>query len=113
MQTLSTFVEIDVPGTPVRIFEPIQMELSDHSVVEVVRVDNRVSAQLGHFLTVIDIPAMADGPGLADHVRRAFDTAKVSISCIESQGEIDESTSIDISVSRGNKATRISCTKNL
>lgn len=113
LPNLAAFVEIDVPGAPVRVFEPIQLELEDHSVVEVVRVDHRVSAQLGSFLTTIDTPTTLEGAELVEHVRRAFGAAKRTVDSIATALDCARSTTISISVENDGNSTVISCSNNV
>ena len=108
-----TFVEIDVPATPVRVFEPIQLELSDHSVLQVVRVDHRVSAQIGDFLANIDVPTHLDGRELVDHVRRSFDVAKATVASVSSALNSEDATAVSLSIDCGPLTTVISCTNNV
>ena len=73
--TEPVFNEIDVPGTPVRVFEPVKLELADGSRLEVVRVDNRISAQIADYLVSVDVPGRMAGEPLVALMRRAFSTA--------------------------------------
>lgn len=107
-----SFVEIDVPATPVRVFEPIQLELSDHTVLQVVRVDHRVSAQIGDFLANVDAPSSIEGRELVDHVRRAFDVAKATVDSVTSAIECKDHTAISLNIDCGALTTTISCTNN-
>ena len=108
-----SFIEIEVPATPVRVFEPIQLELSDHTVLQVVRVDHRVSAQIGDFLANIDVPTSLEGQALVDHVRRAFDIAKATIESISTALGDQDTTAVSLSIDSGSLTTAISCTNNV
>jgi len=108
-----SFVEIDVPATPVRVFEPIQLELSDHSVLQVVRVDHRVSAQIGDYLANVDVPTSLEDRALVDHVRRAFDVAKATVESIAAAIDCDDATAVSLAIDCGPLTTSISCTNNV
>ena len=107
-----SFVEIDVPATPVRVFEPIQLELADHCVLQVVRVDYRISAQVGDFLVNVDVPTDLEGRELVECTRRAFDIATATVRSLEIALGDSTSTSFSLNIESGSKNTVISCTNN-
>ena len=107
-----TFEEMDAPGMPVRVFEPIQLELSDHTVLQVVRVDHRISSQLGDVLINVDAPPAIEGRPLVDHARKAFDTAKAAVGAVTDQLDWRDTATITIDIQCGVHTTTINCTAN-